>query len=375
MKLNSENIFYMNQSSKEAILLLQDGTYFKGKALGKIGTSAGEICFNTGMTGYQEIYTDPSYYGQIVVNTTSHIGNYGVKLNDEEESGSIKIKGMICNAYANHYFSRLTADYSLQEYFEKAGIVGIYDIDTRQIVRHIRNAGVMNCIISSEILDLDELKKELDKCPSMDGLELSSVVSTEEPFFMGNEEASHKLAVIDYGCKTNILRNFVERDCYVKVFNAKTTTKDILDWGADGYFISNGPGDPGAMNYAVDTVKDLLETGKPLFGICLGHQLLSEAVGISTYKMHNGHRGLNHPVKNLLTGKCEITSQNHGFAVNPEEALAHPNVEVTHMNLNDNTIEGIRLKDKPAFSVQYHPEAAPGPHDSRYLFDDFVAML
>jgi carbamoyl-phosphate synthase small subunit len=375
MKLNSENIFYMNQSSKEAILLLQDGTYFKGKALGKIGTSAGEICFNTGMTGYQEIYTDPSYYGQIVVNTTSHIGNYGVKLVDEEESNSIKIKGMICNSYANHYFSRLTADYSLQEYFERSGIVGIYDIDTRQIVRHIRNAGVMNCIISSEILDLDELKAELDKCPSMDGLELSSVVSTPEPFFMGDENAKHKLAVMDYGCKTNILRNFVERDCYVKVFNAKTPTEDILAWGADGYFISNGPGDPGAMEYAVDTVKDLLETGKPLFGICLGHQLLSEAVGISTYKMHNGHRGLNHPVKNLITGKCEITSQNHGFAVNPEEAKAHPNIEITHMNLNDNTIEGIRLKDKKAFSVQYHPEAAPGPHDSRYLFDDFVAML
>lgn len=365
----------MDYTPQDALLLLEDGTIFKGKALGKIGTSAGEICFNTGMTGYQEIYTDPSYYGQIIVNTTSHIGNYGVKLGSEEESNSVKIRGMVCNAYANHYYSRLTADYSLQEYFERAGIVGICDVDTRQIVRHIRNAGVMNCIISSEILDPTALMEELKKCPSMAGLELSSIVSTEEPFFMGEETAKYKLAVLDYGCKTNILRNFVERDCYVKVFNAKAAVEEIKAFEADGYFISNGPGDPGAMDYAVETVKDLLETDKPLFGICLGHQLLCRASGIETYKMHNGHRGLNHPVKNLLTGRCEITSQNHGFAIDPAEAAKVANVEITHINLNDNTVEGIRRTDKPAFSVQYHPEAAPGPHDSRYLFDDFVAML
>ena len=365
----------MDNSTQTALLLLEDGTIFKGKALGKIGTSAGEICFNTGMTGYQEIYTDPSYSGQIIVNTTSHIGNYGIKFNTEEESNGVKIKGMVCNAFANHYYSRLTADESLQDYFEKAGIVGICGVDTRQIVRHIRNAGVMNCIISSEILDPEALMTELKKCPSMEGLELSSTVSTPEAFFMGDETSPRKLAVMDYGCKTNILRNFVERGCYVKVFNAKTPAEDIIAWGADGYFLSNGPGDPSAMNYAVDTVKTLLETNKPMFGICLGHQLLCLASGIETYKMHNGHRGLNHPVKNLRTGKSEITSQNHGFAVNPEQANAASNIEITHLNLNDNTIEGIRRTDKPAFSVQYHPEAAPGPHDSRYLFDDFVAML
>lgn len=360
---------------QDAILMLQDGTVFKGKALGKMGTTTGEICFNTGMTGYQEIYTDPSYFGQIIVNTTAHIGNYGIKLDSEEESDSIKIKGMICNAYADHYYSRNTADYSLQEYFEKNGIVGICDIDTRQIVRYIRDAGVMNCIISSEISDETELKKILDDCPSMEGLELSSLVSTKESYFLGNADAKYKLAVIDYGCKRNILRNFVQRDCYVKVFNAKTDLSEILEWNADGYFISNGPGDPSVMDYAVETVTGLLETNKPLFGICLGHQLLSQSVGIGTYKMHNGHRGLNHPVKNLLTGKCEVTSQNHGFAVIPEEAFQSAEVEVTHLNLNDNTIEGIRLKNRPAFSVQYHPEAAPGPNDSNYLFDQFVSMM
>lgn len=365
----------MDNTPKTALLLLADGTLFKGKALGKTGTTAGEICFNTGMTGYQEIYTDPSYYGQIIVNTTSHIGNYGVKLETEEESDGVKIRGMVCNEFANHYYSRLTADYSLQEYFERSGIVGICEVDTRQIVRHIRNAGVMNCIISSEIEDPEELMKELMKCPSMEGLELSSEVSTHEPYFMGDESASKKLAVIDYGCKTNILRNFLERDCYVKVFNAKTPASEIIEWNPDGYFISNGPGDPGAMDYAVDTIKDLLETEKPLFGICLGHQLLGRASGVNTYKMHHGHRGLNHPVKNLKRNRCEITSQNHGFSIDGDQARKTENIEITHVNLNDKTVEGIRRTDKPAFSVQYHPEAAPGPHDSRYLFDEFVAML
>lgn len=358
-----------------AYLLLADGTVFKGKALGKKGTTSGEICFNTGMTGYQEIYTDPSYYGQVIVNTTSHIGNYGVKLGSEEESNSVKIKGMVCNDFTDEHYSRLTADSSLQTYLENAGIVGICDIDTRQIVRHIRNAGVMNCIISSEIDDIDELQRELTKCPSMEGLELSSLVSTHEPYFFGDENAKFKLAVIDYGCKTNILRNFAERDCYCKVFNAKSSFEEIQSFNPDGYFLSNGPGDPAAMDYAIDTIKSILETNRPTFGICLGHQLLSRASGAETYKMHNGHRGLNHPVKNLQTGRSEITSQNHGFAVDPDQVKSLPNIEITHVNLNDHTIEGIKLKDKPAFSVQFHPEAAPGPHDSRYLFDDFVAML
>jgi carbamoyl-phosphate synthase small subunit len=365
----------MNQKPSDALLLLEDGTFFKGKALGKIGTSAGEICFNTGMTGYQEIYTDPSYFGQVVINTTSHIGNYGVVLDDEEESSSVKISGMVCNAFAKHYYSRATADFSLQEYFERANIVGICDVDTRQIVRHIRDAGVMNCIISSEILDPSVLALQLKKVPSMDGLELSSVVSTKEAYYLGSTGAKYKVAVLDFGVKKSILNNFVERDCYCKVFNAKTSFEEIAAFNPDGYFLSNGPGDPSAMPYAVETIKQVIETNKPVFGICLGHQLLALASGIETYKMKNGHRGLNHPVKNLRTGLCEITSQNHGFAVKPEQVSSIENIELTHVNLNDNTIEGIRRKDKPAFSVQYHPEASPGPHDSRYLFDDFVKTL
>lgn len=359
---------------KEALLLLADGTYYKGLALGKIGTHGGEICFNTGMTGYQEIYTDPSYFGQIIVNTTSHIGNYGVMSPAEDESDSVKISGMICNEFAQVH-SRNLADSSLQQYFEKANIVGIYGVDTRQIVRHIRSKGAMNCIISSEILEVEALQKELDKVPNMEGLELSSVVSTKEPYYLGDENASYKVAAIDFGIKKSILTNLTSRNCYVKVFPAKTKFAEMEAWQPNGYFISNGPGDPAVMPYAIETVKEILAANKPLFGICLGHQLLAQASGVNTYKMHHGHRGLNHPVKNLLTGRSEITSQNHGFAVKEDEVLANELLEVTHVNLNDNTIEGIRRKDKKAFSVQHHPEASPGPHDSRYLFDNFVAML
>ncbi|GAB3176596.1 glutamine-hydrolyzing carbamoyl-phosphate synthase small subunit [Telluribacter humicola] len=364
----------MNQT-KEALLLLEDGTAYRGLALGKRGTTGGEICFNTGMTGYQEIYTDPSYYGQIIVNTTSHIGNYGVQLESEEESDNIKISGMVCNTFSN-VFSRHTADFSLQEYFERANVVGISNVDTRHLVRHVREKGVMNAIISSEILNEKELMEELHKIPSMEGLELSSEISTSEPYYVGEEAGSRwRVAVMDYGIKRSILKNLTQRGCYCKVFPAQTPFSEVMSWNPDGFFISNGPGDPAAMVYAVDTVRQMVDTHKPLFGICLGHQLLAQASGISTYKMHNGHRGLNHPVKNLITGLCEITSQNHGFAVDPDEIKQHPDVEVTHMNLNDNTIEGIRRKDRPAFSVQYHPEAAPGPHDSRYLFDEFARLL
>lgn len=364
----------MNQK-KEALLLLEDGTAYKGLALGKSGTTGGEICFNTGMTGYQEIYTDPSYYGQVIVNTNAHIGNYGVQLEDEEESGSVKIRGMVCNTFSQIY-SRDTADFSLQEYFERANIVGISNVDTRHLVRHVREKGVMNAIISSEILDEVELMKELKKIPSMDGLELSSEVTTEEPYFMGDEAtAKFRVAVMDYGIKKSILLNLTSRGCYCKVFPAKTSYEEVLQWNPDGFFISNGPGDPSAMPYAVENVSQMVGTAKPLFGICLGHQLLALSSGITTYKMHHGHRGLNHPVKNLITGLCEITSQNHGFAVKPDEIESHPDIEVTHINLNDKTIEGIRRKDYPAFSVQYHPEASPGPHDSRYLFDEFIKLL
>lgn len=360
--------------SQAAILLLEDGTVFRGNALGKIGTSGGEICFNTGMTGYQEIYTDPSYFGQVIVNTTSHIGNYGVVNELEEESDNVTISGMVCNEFSPIH-SRKTADGSLQNYFEKAGIVGISGVDTRQIVRHIREVGVMNCIISSEILDVEELKKELAKVPPMEGLELSSQICTQESYFLGNPEAEHKVAVLDLGVKKSILSNLTDRDCYLKVFPAKTTYEEMQAWNPDGYFISNGPGDPAVMPYAIETVKAIVENDSPTFGICLGHQILAQASGLSTYKMKNGHRGLNHPVKNLITGLSEITSQNHGFAVKMSELEANENVELTHINLNDKTVEGLRRKDKPAFSVQHHPEASPGPHDSRYLFDNFVGML
>lgn len=357
---------------KKAYLLLEDGLLVEGTAIGKTGTTGGEICFNTGMTGYQEIYTDPSYYGQIIVNTTAHIGNYGA-LDVEDESDAPKIAGLVVNDFAKEY-SRKSAKESLQSYLERRGIVGIADVDTRMLVRYIRSKGAMNAIISSEHSP-EQLVNEIRKVPSMDGLELASIVSTKETYFVGNETAPLRVAVLDLGIKRSIIQNLADRGCYCKVFPAKTSFAEMAAWKPDGYFISNGPGDPAAMPYAVDTVKKALETNKPLFGICLGHQILALASGVSTYKMHHGHRGLNHPVKNLFTGKGEMTSQNHGFAVNEKDIDKNPNVEVTHVHLNDNTIMGIRRKDRKAFSVQYHPEASPGPHDSRYLFDQFIEMI
>lgn len=358
--------------SDKAYLLLADGFLVEGKPIGKRGTTGGEICFNTGMTGYQEIYTDPSYFGQIIVNTTAHIGNYGAE-NDEQESPSPKISGLVVNEFSTEY-SRKTAQESLQQYLEKHGIVGIADVDTRMLVRRIRSKGAMNAIISSELTP-DQLKAELKKVPSMDGLELSSRVSTQKAYFAGDPKAQFKVAALDVGIKANILRSLAARGCYVQVFPAKTTFQEMEEWGPHGYFISNGPGDPSVMGYAIQTVKDILAADRPVFGICLGHQLLALACGLSTYKMHHGHRGLNHPVKNLLTGLGEMTSQNHGFAVSEKDIEKNPDVEVTHLHLNDKTIMGIRLKNKKAFSVQYHPEASPGPHDSRYLFDQFVEMI
>lgn len=361
------------QSKPKAILLLEDGKVFEGKAAGKIGTTTGEICFNTGMTGYQEIFTDPSYYGQIIVMNNVHVGNYGIEAS-EVESNSIKISGMICKKF-NNGFSRKRATQSLGDYFKESNIVSISDVDTRAIVRYIRDKGAMNCIISSEITDIDTLKAQLAKVPKMEGLELSSKVSTEKAYEFGEKNATYKVAVLDFGVKQNILRSLAERGCFLKVFPMKSSVKDVLDFNPDGIMLSNGPGDPGVMQDETKLIKALVATGIPVFGICLGHQLLAQSQGISTYKMHAGHRGINHPVKNLITGHSEITSQNHGFTVNVDDIAKNPEIEITHVNLNDKTIEGIRLKGKPVFSVQYHPEACPGPHDSRYLFDDFVANI
>jgi len=372
VNFKSRNIVEQIEMKKKAYLLLADGLLVEGSAIGKIGTSGGEICFNTGMTGYQEIYTDPSYYGQIIVNTAAHIGNYGA-LDEEQESASTKIAGVVVNDFADE-FSRKNARESLQQYLERNGVVGITDVDTRMLVRYIRNKGAMNALISSELTP-DQMREELKKVPSMDGLELASIVSTKEPYFIGDPQAKFKVAALDLGIKNNILRNLAERGCYVKVFPAKTSFEEMSKWNPDGYFISNGPGDPASMQYAVKTVKETIDSDKPVFGICLGHQLLALSCGLNTYKMHHGHRGLNHPVKNLLTGKGEMTSQNHGFAVSNKDIEKNEAVEVTHLHLNDNTIMGIRVKNKKAFSVQYHPEASPGPHDSNYLFDQFVGMM
>lgn len=359
--------------NQPAVLVLEDGTVLHGKAFGKIGTTTGEICFNTGMTGYQEVFTDPSYYGQILIMNNVHIGNYGVKSEDVESDG-VKVKGVI-GRNLEEQFSRLIAEGSLQDYFEKQNVVAIEGVDTRALVAHVRTQGAMNCIISSENVDEEKLKAELKKVPSMDGLELASVVSTKEAYTLGNPDSKIRVAVLDYGVKKNILNCLVERGAYVKVHNAKTSFEELQSFNPSGYFISNGPGDPAPMDYAVKTVKQILAADKPLFGICLGHQLLALANDIPTFKMHHGHRGLNHPVKNIITGKSEITTQNHGFGVKPDAVKASDKVEITHVNLNDDSIEGIRLKGKKAFSVQYHPEATPGPHDSRYLFDDFMAMM
>lgn len=356
-----------------AVLVLEDGLVFHGKSFGKIGTTSGELCFNTGMTGYQEVFTDPSYFGQVLIMNTVHTGNYGVKPEDVE-SETVKIKGLIGRNLEERY-SRMMASDSLHNYLVEQDVVAIEEIDTRALVTHIREKGAMNCIISSENLDVDALKKILSNVPSMDGLELASKVTTQEIYHIGDPAAAIRIAVLDFGVKRNIIQCMADRGAYVRVHPAHTSFQTLMEFNPDGFFISNGPGDPSSMSYAIETVKQILDTRKPVFGICLGHQLLALANGIPTFKMHHGHRGLNHPVKNLMTGLCEITTQNHGFAVDPEAVRKAEHIEITHMNLNDDSIEGIRMKDRPAFSVQYHPEATPGPHDSRYLFDEFISLI
>jgi carbamoyl-phosphate synthase small subunit len=358
------------QQRKKALILLADGTIFYGKSVGIEGTASGEICFNTGMTGYQEIFTDPSYFGQLMVTTNAHIGNYGV--NDTEvESDGVKISGLICRNFSFSH-SRVDSNGNLKDWFETHNIVAISDVDTRALVAYIREKGAMNAIISTEIDDIDELKKQLSNVPSMEGLELASKVSTKDPYFVGDENASIKIATLDIGIKKNILRNLVQRDAYVKVFPYNSSFEELAAFNPDGYFISNGPGDPAPLVQAQEVAKEIIKRDLPLFGICLGHQVIALANGVSTYKMHNGHRGINHPVKNLITGKGEITSQNHGFAIHREETENHPDLEITHVHLNDHTVAGIKMKNKNCFSVQYHPEASPGPNDAQYLFDQFI---
>jgi carbamoyl-phosphate synthase small subunit len=355
-----------------AVLLLADGTIFYGKALGKLGTTGGELCFNTGMTGYQEIYTDPSYFGQIIIHTMPHIGNYGVQKN-ETESDSVKISGVICDSFSA-VFSRTGAEDNLENYLSENGIVGIAEIDTRKLVRHIRHKGAMNAVISSVQKDGQFLKNELSKIPDMESLELASMVMTPKPYRAGNEFGK-KVVVMDFGIKQNIINQLIAQGFFCHVIPGNMDTKQVLSLEADAYFLSNGPGDPAAMDRSVSTIRAILQTQKPLFGICLGHQLLARAFGLSTYKMKNGHRGLNHPVKNLITGHCEITSQNHGFAVEKTALENHRDVILSHINLNDGSVEGLQSAgDRKAFSVQYHPESNPGPHDSRYLFRQFADL-
>lgn len=363
----------MTPTKQPAILLLADGHLFHGHSFGNTGTATGEICFNTGMTGYQEVFTDPSYTGQVLIMNNVHIGNYGVKDSDVESS-SVKIRGLICRNLEDQ-FSRIQAAGNLSDYLIENQIVAIEGVDTRALVAHIRTKGAMNCIISTDITDIDALKAALANVPNMDGLELASTVSTKEEYELGDTNAKIRVSVLDFGVKKHILECLVSRGVHVRVHPAKTPLSRLQEFNPSGYFISNGPGDPAAMPYAVEIVKDILKENKPVFGICLGHQLLALANDIPTFKMHHGHRGLNHPVKNIITGQCEITTQNHGFGVDPIAVRNHANVEITHLNLNDESIEGIRLIDRPAFSVQYHPESTPGPHDSRYLFDNFVGMM
>lgn len=373
-------------SRMTAVLALENGTTIEGEAIGAIGAvCAGELVFNTAMTGYQEVLTDPSYTGQVVTFTYPHIGNYGVNEEDLESSG-IQASGLVVHELSP-VVSNFRANRSLQSYLESNSIAGIEGVDTRMIVRILRTEGAMRCVIAhGENLDHTELVEQARNIPSMNGLDLTPLVTTQAPYKWANGEETEwdyrpeqrggdsrkHVVAVDFGIKRNILRRLSHHGCDVTVVPATATAAEILSYNPDGIFLSNGPGDPSAVTIAIQTVRDLLGK-KPIFGICLGHQILSLAVGASTYKLKFGHRGANHPVKNMRSGSIEITSQNHGFAVDP--ATLPANAIMTHVNLNDNTCAGIALTDMPAFAVQYHPEASPGPHDSDYLFDEFVKMM
>ena len=351
-------------------LALADGIVVTGRAIGVKGESGGELCFNTSMTGYQEIFTDPSYHGQIMMMTYPHIGNYGAHDMDTEAARPM-VAGLVVRAFSHTYSNQLAQE-SLQAYMERYGLVGITGVDTRRLVLHLRNCGVMNAVISSADLDEAQLVAKARAWPSMDGLELASRVTCETPYDFA-DGSGPRIAVFDFGVKQNILRTFAERGCRVRVFPGHSAAADILDWKPAGVFFSNGPGDPRVMPEAVGMVREFMQMEYPLFGICLGHQLMALAQGFKVFKMYVGHRGANQPVKHLVTGRVEVTTQNHGFAVDPASVRGSA-AEVTHLNLNDQTVEGLRFKEFRGFSVQYHPEASPGPHDSRYLFEAFLSL-
>jgi len=360
-----------DSSRESAKLALADGTVVEGVALGERGLTGGELCFNTSMTGYQEIMTDPSYYGQLMMMTYPHIGNYGASREDMEADEPM-VAGFIVRDYPRRH-SNTQADETLEAFMQHHDVVGIAGVDTRALVRHVRDKGVMNAVISSKELDEETLVQKARDWPSMAGRELASEVTAEEPY-MFSEGEGPRIAVYDFGVKKNILRSFRHRGCTVKVVPGDTDLSDVLAWKPDGLFFSNGPGDPRPMTDAIETAGAAIDTGLPIFGICLGHQLMSLAEGFDVYKMYVGHRGANHPVKNLDTEQVEVTTQNHGFAVDPESI--DPDVaRVTHVNLNDDTIEGLRFKTFAGMSLQYHPEASPGPHDSHYHFDRFMELV
>jgi carbamoyl-phosphate synthase small subunit len=369
---------------KKAILALADGTIYQGYSLGATGTTEGEVVFNTGMTGYQEILTDPSYHEQIVTMTYPLIGNYGIN-SEDVESAKIRAAGFVVRE-ASALRSNWRSQIGLDEYLSRNNIVGIQEIDTRALTKHIRDVGAQQGVISSDILHPEELIEKAKRSPGLVGRDLVCEVTCEEKYHWHNPlweshiasdlpvsspGRTYRVAAYDFGIKYNILRNLVSHGCSVTVFPAATSAEEILADDPDGIFLSNGPGDPAGVPYAIENIRKLIGK-KPMFGICLGHQLICLALGFKTFKLKFGHRGSNHPVMELANKKVEITSQNHGFAVQLDEVA---DAELTHLNLNDNTIEGIRHKKVPLFSVQYHPEASPGPHDASYLFNRFIELI